>query len=83
MNQLKTGSSTAGALPKDYQAGKNTRRSWTFTAALAPHSKAFFHEMQVWAGAGYFVFFCNIHGSNGQGNQHGDLGRYGTVDYGT
>ena len=48
----------------------------------ATYSKAFFHEMQVWAGAGYFVFFCNIHGSNGQGNQYGDLrGRYGTVDY--
>lgn len=70
-------------LPKDYQAGKK------YPAILdvhggprATYSKAFFHEMQVWAGAGYFVFFCNIHGSNGQGNQYGDLrGRYGTVDY--
>lgn len=70
-------------LPKDYQAGKK------YPAILdvhggprATYSKAFFHEMQVWAGSGYFVFFCNIHGSNGQGNQYGDLrGRYGTVDY--
>lgn len=70
-------------LPKDYRAGKK------YPAILdvhggprATYSKAFFHEMQVWAGAGYFVFFCNIHGSNGQGNQYGDLrGRYGTVDY--
>lgn len=70
-------------LPKDYQAGKK------YPAILdvhggprATYSKAFFHEMQVWASAGYFVFFCNIHGSNGQGNQYGDLrGRYGTVDY--
>lgn len=70
-------------LPKDYQAGKK------YPAILdvhggprATYSKAFFHEMQVWAGAGYFVFFCNIHGSNGQGNQYGDLrGRYGMVDY--
>ncbi len=70
-------------LPKDYQAGKK------YPAILdvhggprATYSKAFFHEMQVWASAGYFVFFCNIHGSNGEGNQYGDLrGRYGTVDY--
>lgn len=70
-------------LPKDYQVGKK------YPAILdvhggprATYSKAFFHEMQVWASAGYFVFFCNIHGSNGQGNQYGDLrGRYGTVDY--
>lgn len=70
-------------LPKDYQAGQK------YPAILdvhggprATYSKAFFHEMQVWASAGYFVFFCNIHGSNGQGNQYGDLrGRYGTVDY--
>lgn len=70
-------------LPKDYQAGKK------YPAILdvhggprATYSQAFFHEMQVWAGSGYFVFFCNIHGSNGQGNQYGDLrGRYGTVDY--
>lgn len=70
-------------LPKDYRAGKK------YPAILdvhggprATYSKAFFHEMQVWAGADYFVFFCNIHGSNGQGNQYGDLrGRYGMVDY--
>jgi dipeptidyl aminopeptidase/acylaminoacyl peptidase len=70
-------------LPKDYEPGKK------YPAILDVHggpravySKIFFHEMQVWAGAGYFVYFCNIHGSNGQGNKYGDLrGRYGTVDY--
>ena len=70
-------------MPKDYEPGKK------YPAILDVHggpravySKIFFHEMQVWAGAGYFVFFCNIHGSNGQGNKYGDLrGRYGTVDY--
>ncbi len=42
----------------------------------------FHHEMQVWAGAGYFVFYCNPRGSDGRGNAFGDIsGKYGTVDY--
>lgn len=41
-----------------------------------------YHEMQVWAEEGYFVFFCNIHGSDGRGNEYMDIrGRYGTIDY--
>lgn len=42
----------------------------------------FFHEMQVWANAGYFVFFCNPRGSDGRGDAFGDVsGQYGTIDY--
>lgn len=42
----------------------------------------FYHEMQVWASHGYFVFFCNPFGSDGQGNEYADMrGRYGTRDY--
>lgn len=42
----------------------------------------FYHEMQVWASHGYFVFFCNPFGSDGQGNEYADLrGKYGTDDY--
>ena len=42
----------------------------------------FYHEMQVWASKGYFVFFCNPFGSDGQGNDYADLrGKYGTDDY--
>ena len=42
----------------------------------------FHHEMQMWAGAGYFVFYCNPRGSDGRGNAFGDIsGKYGTVDY--
>ncbi len=42
----------------------------------------FFHEMQVWAGEGYFVFFCNIYGSDGQGNDYADMrGKWGRQDY--
>ncbi len=44
---------------------------------------AYYHEMQVWAGMGYYVLFCNPRGSDGKGNRFADIrGRYGTVDYG-
>ena len=46
------------------------------------YGKVFYHEMQVWASKGYFVFFCNIHGSDGRGNEFMDIrGKYGTIDY--
>lgn len=42
----------------------------------------YYHEMQVWTSAGFFVFYCNPWGSSGRGNEFGDLrGRYGTLDY--
>ena len=48
----------------------------------ATFGPVFFHENQVFANAGYFVFFTNPVGSDGRGNVFGDLsGRYGTVDY--
>ena len=46
------------------------------------YGEVFYHEMQAWANMGYFVFFCNPYGSDGKGNEFGDLrGKYGTVDY--
>lgn len=46
------------------------------------YGTVFYHEMQVWASRGYFVFFCNPFGSDGQGNEYADLrSRYGTHDY--
>lgn len=48
----------------------------------AAYGEVFFHEMQYWAGQGYFVFFCNPRGSNGKGNDFAELrGLYGTIDY--
>lgn len=42
----------------------------------------FYHEMQTLAADGYFVFFCNPHGSEGYGEAYADLrGKYGTIDY--
>ncbi|MDN5359748.1 MAG: hypothetical protein PWQ84_811 [Thermotogaceae bacterium] len=46
------------------------------------YGDVFFHEMQVWAAAGYAVFFCNPRGSDGRGNEFADIrGKYGTIDY--
>lgn len=48
----------------------------------AAYGPIFFHEMQVWASAGYFVFFCNPRGGDGRGNKFADIrGKYGTIDY--
>ena len=45
-------------------------------------SDVYHNEMQVWANAGYFVFFCNPRGSDGRGTDFGNInGIYGTVDY--
>ena len=70
-------------LPKDYDSNKK------YPAILDVHGgpktvygTVFYHEMQVWASLGYFVFFCNIQGSDGRGNEFADIrGKYGTVDY--
>ena len=46
------------------------------------YGELFFHEMQSWAGLGYFVFFCNPIGSDGRGDEFADIrGKYGTCDY--
>ena len=42
----------------------------------------FYHEMQLWANEGYFVFFTNPRGSDGGGNEFAEIiGRYGEIDY--
>ena len=69
--------------PKDFNSKKK------YPAVLDIHggpktvySEAFYHEMQVWASKGYFVFYCNPFGSDGKGNQFSDIrGKYGTTDY--
>lgn len=69
--------------PKDYDSRKK------YPAVLDIHGgpktiygEIFYHEMQVWANRGYFVFYCNPFGSDGRGNSFMDIrGKYGTVDY--
>lgn len=70
-------------LPYDFNPDK------IYPAVLSIHGgpgtifgPTFHHEMQMLAGAGYFVFFCNPEGSSGRGNQFADLrGKYGSIDY--
>lgn len=45
------------------------------------YGPVFYHEMQLWAGMGYFVIFCNPTGSDGRGEFMDIIGKYGTVDY--
>ena len=45
------------------------------------YGPVFYHEMQYWAGKGYFVIFCNPTGSDGRGVFADIRGKYGTVDY--
>ena len=42
----------------------------------------YYHEMQLWANEGFFVFFCNPRGSDGGDNDFAEIiGRYGEIDY--
>ena len=69
--------------PRDYSPEKK------YPAVLDVHGgprcaygETFFHEMQVWASRGYFVFFTNIKGSDGRGDAFADIrGDYGGTDY--
>lgn len=45
------------------------------------YGAVFYHEMQHWAGKGYFVIYCNPTGSDGRGEFMDIRGKYGTVDY--
>lgn len=68
--------------PKDYHPGER------YPAILNIHGGPktaygdnYFHEMQFWAGQGYFVLFCNPRGSDGKGDEFSDIrGKYGTWD---
>ena len=70
-------------LPKDFDETKK------YPAVLDVHGgpravygETFFHEMQVWASKGFFVFFTNIRGSDGRGDAFADIrDQYGYVDY--
>lgn len=69
--------------PKDY----DENRSYPGILEIhggprAAYGMVLFHEMQIWAGMGYFVFFCNPRGSEGYGEAFADLrGQYGKIDF--
>ena len=45
------------------------------------YGPVYYHEMQYWAGKGYFVIFCNPQGSDGRGEFMDIRGKYGSVDF--
>lgn len=69
--------------PKDFDPSKR------YPAILDIHGgpktvygEVFYHEMQLWANRGWFVFFCNPRGGDGRGNEFADIrGKYGAGDY--
>jgi dipeptidyl aminopeptidase/acylaminoacyl peptidase len=69
--------------PKDYDERKQ------YPAILDIHGgprtvygEIFYHEMQVWANMGYFVFFCNPVGGSGRGWKFADItDAYGKTDF--
>ncbi len=69
--------------PMDYDPNK--RYPAVFDIHGGPktvYGPVFYHEMQYWAGKGYFVFFCNPKGSDGGDNDFADIrGGYGDIDY--
>lgn len=70
-------------LPKDYDSSKS------YPAILDIHggpktvyAPVYYHEMHVWANAGYIVLFANPRGSDGKGDAFADIrGKYGAIDY--
>lgn len=46
------------------------------------YGSVFMHQMQMFVSEGYFVFFCNPRGSEGRGNEYGDIRRqFGEIDF--
>ena len=46
------------------------------------YGETFFHEMQLWVARGFVVFFTNIKGSDGRGDEFADIrGDYGGTDF--
>ncbi len=69
--------------PKDYDPSKKYPAVFDIHGGpKTVYGTVFYHEMQVWAGLGYFVFFCNPKGSDGRGDAFADImGHYGETDY--
>ena len=70
-------------LPKDYDPQKKYPAIFDIHGGpKTVYGTVFYHEMQLWANMGYFVFFTNPRGSDGRGNDFMDIfGKYGTIDY--
>ncbi|MBQ6425632.1 MAG: S9 family peptidase [Clostridia bacterium] len=70
-------------LPKDFDESKRYPGILDIHGGpRAVYGEIFFHEMQVWANRGYFVFFCNPVGGAGRGWAFADItDAYGDAEY--
>ncbi len=69
--------------PADYTPGKKYPAVFEIHGGpKGTYGGGYFHEMQVFANAGFFVYYCNPRGGDGRGEAFADIrGKYGTVDY--
>ena len=69
--------------PADYQTGQKYPGVLNIHGGpKAAYSAQYYHEMQLLAAGGRFVFYTNPHGSDGRGQDYFELvGRWGTIDY--
>lgn len=69
--------------PADYDPEKTYPGILTIHGGpRATFGPTFFHENEVFANAGYFVFFTNPLGSDGRGNEFADItGKHGGIDF--
>lgn len=68
--------------PTDFDDHKENKRYPAILYIHGGHKCAFgpvyYHEMQVWAGRGFFVIYCNPRGSDGRDDDFADvIGHYG------
>lgn len=69
--------------PVDYDPNKTYPGILTIHGGpRATFGSVFFHENQMFANAGYFVFYTNPLGSDGRGNEFADItGKHGGIDF--
>lgn len=69
--------------PPDYVPGKKYPGVLNIHGGpKAAYSGQFYHEMQLLAAPGRFVFYTNPHGSDGRGQDYFNMvGKWGTIDY--
>lgn len=70
-------------LPYDYDPSKSYPAIFDIHGGpKTVYGTVYYHEMQVWASLGYFVYFTNPRGSDGRGDDFANIyGKYGTIDY--
>ncbi len=69
--------------PPDYVPGKKYPGILNIHGGpKAAYSAQYYHEMQLLAAPGRFVFYTNPHGSDGRGQDYFNMvGKWGTIDY--